>query len=662
MKFAGSVMLGDLSDFIAPGQACVNPLFVSHTGDVAVSGGDTALLSVPSPIAYDNLIPTRPAPNIIKTTAKDATARVSLADCLACSGCVTSAEAVLIEAQSGAALPLALADVSLSVVVIFSPQALAALGKASKLAGGAVEAFARSAAWLRARGAVAVIDSQAAADIALAEAGDELLRRLSTAPAHAPHPWRAPLPSVAVATNLEKRSTQLGVAPSSTSVANPPPPYDGENLPLPLLASACPGWVCFAEKMAPEALPHMSTVRSAQSVTASLVRVLAPRDDSKRVRIFAIAPCYDKKLEAARRDFSPTGETADRDVDCVIAASEFLELLNDVEDGGGGLCGIADPALPVIGTLYNGPPPPIKGWGRVEALLSGLCLCPPSEEDTIGKGGAWRGIALAGASRFHSESDAWLPSLYRLVARVLAPRLAPQLGAPVPLKMGRNADLRDATLLVRRSALSRLAAVLQKFPTNKTLPHPDILAAACAADDDDDAEGKGGGGGSVELIFTAAYGFRNIQAVLSRLQRAAGGLEVGVRGAPLSSLFRFAAYAEVMACPSGCVNGGGLPTPELMEGGDPALALVAAGAARRARVAAVADAVNARVVSQEPHDVRAALLYFASADFGNDPSSSSSHHHLTTTLDEWRSLVRTTYHAVPPLEGEAAAFSIANKW
>lgn len=44
-----------------------------------------------------------------------------------------------------------------------------------------------------------------------------------------------------------------------------PPRGPGELL---VLTSACPGWVCYAEKTAPEALPFMSTVKSPQQVGA----------------------------------------------------------------------------------------------------------------------------------------------------------------------------------------------------------------------------------------------------------------------------------------------------------------------------------------------------------------------------------------------------------
>lgn len=42
-----------------------------------------------------------------------------------------------------------------------------------------------------------------------------------------------------------------------------------------VLASACPGWVCYAEKTAPEALPCMSTVKSSQQVLVGRSRVFA---------------------------------------------------------------------------------------------------------------------------------------------------------------------------------------------------------------------------------------------------------------------------------------------------------------------------------------------------------------------------------------------------
>lgn len=41
---------------------------------------------------------------------------------------------------------------------------------------------------------------------------------------------------------------------------------------LPMLASACPGWVCYAEKTHPEMLPFISRTKSPQQVMGTLVK------------------------------------------------------------------------------------------------------------------------------------------------------------------------------------------------------------------------------------------------------------------------------------------------------------------------------------------------------------------------------------------------------
>lgn len=43
--------------------------------------------------------------------------------------------------------------------------------------------------------------------------------------------------------------------------------------PLPMLASACPGWICYAEKSQGEwILPHISTTKSPQQIMGTLVK------------------------------------------------------------------------------------------------------------------------------------------------------------------------------------------------------------------------------------------------------------------------------------------------------------------------------------------------------------------------------------------------------
>ena len=81
---------------------------------------------------------------------------------------------------------------------------------------------------------------------------------------------------------------------------------------LPMLASACPGWVCYAEKsQGAWVLPHINSAKSPQAVQGSLVkRWLAPRLGREPDAVYhcAVMPCFDKKLEASREDFTLPGE------------------------------------------------------------------------------------------------------------------------------------------------------------------------------------------------------------------------------------------------------------------------------------------------------------------------------------------------------------------
>ncbi|PNJ02292.1 NARFL isoform 15, partial [Pongo abelii] len=101
---------------------------------------------------------------------------------------------------------------------------------------------------------------------------------------------------------------------------------------LPLLASACPGWICYAEKTHGSfILPHISTARSPQQVMGSLVKdFFAQQQHLTPDKIYhvTVMPCYDKKLEASRPDFF-NQEHQTRDVDCVLTTGEVFRLLEE---------------------------------------------------------------------------------------------------------------------------------------------------------------------------------------------------------------------------------------------------------------------------------------------------------------------------------------------
>lgn len=216
---------------------------------------------------------------------------ITLADCLACSGCITSAEGVLITQQSQEEVLRVLrentehkqagrtAEVR-TIVCSVSAQSVVSLAHKHRL--GPEETMRRLAGYLKELGVDYVLNTKVADDLALLEARDEFVRRF------------------------------------------------GESGPLPMLASSCPGWVCYAEKTHGSfILPYISTTRSPQQIMGALVKrrlgELVADVDSRRVYHVTVMPCYDKKLEASREDFySEVNES--RDVDCVITSSELTRM------------------------------------------------------------------------------------------------------------------------------------------------------------------------------------------------------------------------------------------------------------------------------------------------------------------------------------------------
>lgn len=93
---------------------------------------------------------------------------------------------------------------------------------------------------------------------------------------------------------------------------------------LPMLASECPGWICFAEKTYPQAIPHISTTKSPQQIAGTLIKREAAAIlgvGAQRVYHCTVMPCFDKKLEASRKDFLRHVE-ASPDVNCVLSTVE----------------------------------------------------------------------------------------------------------------------------------------------------------------------------------------------------------------------------------------------------------------------------------------------------------------------------------------------------
>lgn len=100
---------------------------------------------------------------------------------------------------------------------------------------------------------------------------------------------------------------------------------------IPMLASSCPGWICYAEKTHGNfILPYISNTKSPQQIMGSLIKNhFSNIKDISPEKIYHVTlmPCYDKKLEASRDEFyNKLKET--RDVDCVITPGEYVNYFS----------------------------------------------------------------------------------------------------------------------------------------------------------------------------------------------------------------------------------------------------------------------------------------------------------------------------------------------
>ena len=95
VKFSGAVMLADLNDFIAPGVECIKPVESKRVEKRPADEKGLASVRLEEDGTYVEV-------NKVGVATRLEPAQITLNDCLACSGCVTSAETVLIQMQSDA--------------------------------------------------------------------------------------------------------------------------------------------------------------------------------------------------------------------------------------------------------------------------------------------------------------------------------------------------------------------------------------------------------------------------------------------------------------------------------------------------------------------------------------------------------------------------------
>uniref|UniRef100_A0A8C5Q4X6 Nuclear prelamin A recognition factor-like protein n=1 Tax=Leptobrachium leishanense TaxID=445787 RepID=A0A8C5Q4X6_9ANUR len=297
--FSGVLQLTDLDDFIGPSQECIKPVKAERK-----PGKSIAKIQIEDDGSYYQI-------NKDGASQKLEKAKITLNDCLACSGCVTSAETVLISQQSHEELYRILHlnktdDLSQHklVVVSVSPQSRASL--AAKFNLSVTETAKKLNTFFKQIGVHHVFDTTFARNFSLLESQREFIRR------------------------FERQK---------------------EEKTLPMLASACPGWICYAEKTHGSfIIPYISNTKSPQQVMGSLVKNHFAQEMNLRpdqIYHVTVMPCYDKKLEASRPDFF-NQEYETRDVDCVITTGEVLRMLEQER------LSLSDVTSSPIPTLFSG--------------------------------------------------------------------------------------------------------------------------------------------------------------------------------------------------------------------------------------------------------------------------------------------------------------------
>ncbi|XP_063473495.1 nuclear prelamin A recognition factor isoform X7 [Symphalangus syndactylus] len=222
---------------------------------------------------------------------KLADAKIFLSDCLACDSCMTAEEGVQLSQQNAKDFFRVLnlnkkCDTSKHKVLVVSvcPQSLPYF--AAKFNLSVTDASRRLCGFLKSLGVHYVFDTTIAADFSILESQKEFVRRYRQ--------------------------------------------HSEEERTLPMLTSACPGWVRYAERvLGCPITAHLCTARSPQQVMGSLVKdYFARQQNLSPEKIFhvIVAPCYDKKLEALQESLPPALHGS-RGADCVLTSGEIAQIM-----------------------------------------------------------------------------------------------------------------------------------------------------------------------------------------------------------------------------------------------------------------------------------------------------------------------------------------------
>jgi len=363
---------------------------------------------------------------------------------------------------------------------------------------------------------------------------------------------------------------------------------------LPLLTSSCPALVCLVEKSSHGAVRHLSRTKSpmsmagawlSQQVSSTISQHQQPQQQqpnggsTKKIFHLAFMPCHDKKLEASRKDFARNQE---QDVDLVLTTQEWFQMMVEY-------CQTKlthKMALPQETT-----------WSKEEAVqhvrahLEGLSLASVrSGKDALQPGSNVNGQVtllttrrstscdidtmdvemddqdntngeLSGDNNMDGESIGKTPNnssfftigsggladfVFRYAAwRLFDTHVTDVFWKPVVAATASNASQNGA---VSARVQRRAAANNRDYHAATLYQYSDASNGNYYYSCDE------GPGGVPVLRFAIAYGLQTVQRVLEPFHSNSSKNAMGNTTTSMDYPFDF---VEAMACPSGCLNGGG---------------------------------------------------------------------------------------------------------
>ena len=636
---SSSVTLDNVDDYLAPSQACVNPAFqpTNKLGEKKDDGKESSSGNVIVPRRRKRIVRKKLTPMVTETPSQlgaislsaskpveeeqKKVVKASMADCLACSGCVTTAETVMMEERhSLKSLRKRLnSKGDRNRVITLSPNSWADLCRHWKLdVPGILEDdepigdkdrqfyLSRFTTLLsKILSVKMVVDGNVPLQWSWIDEAKEFCEVYEQNRKETANEWErgtsnAPFPSMAIDSIKTLYYKEDGSSETKDNKDRPSPV-------MPLISGSCPALVCLVEKSLTKLVPHLSQAVSPMSLVGMILKDVGENvgennDNSTKKNSgwdhWAIMPCHDKKLEASRKDFAlqSSGEQA---VDLVISTKECVELVEEWILGQ-----VEQPSSDMTVAKYLASLPPSEVSTAILEPNELLQISTTESPLLVTTSVMFRqestdSSTCAGQKQMTFSSGGHANFIFRYASKRL-------FGCSLEV------EWKAASLAMKNVRSARLGKLLkQHYYEAKLYRYAD--GSFGTTEQQESAIENSDGSSTVVLHFAIAHGMQTMQRALKLVDQTPSMKKSTIH------------YLEAMACPHGCVNGGG--SARL------ASALLTAGSDAKASSAAI-------FIRETPTETRQRVR--KTVGYLEVP-----------TIDEGKTIAtqlpRTEYHVVPPM-------------